>query len=71
VLEWQSHVPGQNQRQLTPQVCDQQEGLCAVLLENTFDYGQHKDLADQMRTTWEKIVHHVGTIHGREQRIAE
>ena len=30
-----------------------------------FDYGQ-KGAADQMRTMWEKIVHHVGTIHGHD-----
>jgi hypothetical protein len=30
-----------------------------------FNYGQ-KGAADQSRTTWEKIVHHVGTIHGHD-----
>jgi hypothetical protein len=34
------------------------KGLCAAL-------GIH-GAADQMRTTWEKIVHHVGTIYGHD-----
>ena len=38
------------------------KGLCAALGNHVFDYGQ-KGAADQMRTTWEKIVHHVGTIY--------
>jgi hypothetical protein len=42
-----------------------QRGLCAALGEHVFDYGQ-KGAADQSRTTWEKIVHHVGTIHGHD-----
>ena len=42
-----------------------QKGLCAALGEHVFDYGQ-KGAADQSRTTWEKIVHHVGTIHGHD-----
>jgi hypothetical protein len=41
------------------------KGLCAALGNNVFDYG-HKSAADQMRTTWEKIVHHVGTIYGQD-----
>lgn len=40
-------------------------GLCAALGNHVFDYGQ-KGAADQMRTTWEKIVHHVGTIYGHD-----
>ncbi len=36
-------------------------GLCSALGNYVFDYGQ-KAAADQMRTTWEKIVHHAGTI---------
>ncbi len=39
------------------------EGLCSALSDHVFDYGQ-KGAADQMRMTWEKIVHHVGTIYG-------
>ena len=39
------------------------KGLYSALRKNVFDYGQ-KASADQMITTWEKIVHHVGTIHG-------
>jgi hypothetical protein len=30
-----------------------------------FDYGQ-KAAADQMRTTWDKLVQHVGTSHGQD-----
>jgi hypothetical protein len=41
------------------------KGLCAALSNHVFDYGQ-KGAADQMRTTWEKIVHHVGTIYGHD-----
>jgi hypothetical protein len=41
------------------------KGLCIDLGNHVFDYGQ-KDAADQMRNTWEKIVHHVGTIYGHE-----
>ncbi len=41
------------------------KGLCAALGNYVFDYGQ-KGAADQMRTTWEKIVHHVGTIYGHD-----
>ena len=39
------------------------KGLCTALGHHVFDYGQ-KGSADQMRNTWEKIVHHVGTIYG-------
>jgi hypothetical protein len=42
-----------------------QKGLCAALTSHVFEYGQ-KGAADQMRTTWEKIVHHVGTIYGHD-----
>jgi hypothetical protein len=41
------------------------KGLCAALTSNVFDYGQ-KGLADQMRTTWEKIVQYVGTTYGQD-----
>ena len=41
------------------------KGLCAALGIHVFDYGQ-KGAADQMRTTWKKIVHHVGTIYGHD-----
>jgi hypothetical protein len=43
-----------------------QKGLCAALGDNVFNYGQ-KGSADQMRTSWEKIVHHVGTIMSQEK----
>jgi hypothetical protein len=36
-------------------------GLCAALGNNVFDYG-HRAAADQMRTSWEKLVRFVGTI---------
>jgi hypothetical protein len=41
------------------------KGLCAALSNHVFDYGQ-KGAADQMRTTWEKIVHHVETIYSHD-----
>ena len=39
------------------------KGLFAALGSHVFDYGQ-KGAADNMRMTWEKIVHHAGTIYG-------
>jgi hypothetical protein len=41
------------------------KGLCAALTNHVFEYGQ-KGAAEQMRTTWEKIVHHAGTIYGHD-----
>ena len=41
------------------------KGLCAALGNHVFDYGQ-RGCADQMRNTWEKITHHVGTIYGHD-----
>ena len=38
-------------------------GLCAALGSYIFDYG-HKGSADQMRTSWEKLVQYVGTNYG-------
>jgi hypothetical protein len=38
------------------------KGLCAALGIHVFDYYGQKGAADQMQTTWEKIVHHVRTI---------
>jgi hypothetical protein len=40
-------------------------GLCAALGINVFDYG-HRAAADQMRTSWEKLVHFVGTNYGQD-----
>ena len=40
-------------------------GLCTTLGNNVFDYG-HKAAADQMRTSWEKLVQYVGTIYGQD-----
>jgi hypothetical protein len=38
----------------------------APLLENNvFDYG-HKAAADQMRTSWEKLIQYVGTNYGQD-----
>jgi hypothetical protein len=39
--------------------------LCANLGTNFFDYGQ-KSAADLMRTSWEKLVHYVGTNYGQD-----
>ena len=39
--------------------------MCSALVIHVFDYG-HKASTDQMRTTCEKLVHNVGTIHGHE-----
>jgi hypothetical protein len=41
------------------------KGLCAALGNHVFDYGQ-KGAADATRTTWDKIVHHAGTIYGHD-----
>jgi hypothetical protein len=38
----------------------QQKKSCTNLGTNVFDYGQ-QFAADQMRTSWEKLVHYVGT----------
>jgi hypothetical protein len=40
-------------------------GLCTTLGTNVFDYGQ-KAAADQMRTSWEKLVQYVGTTYGQD-----
>jgi hypothetical protein len=40
-------------------------GMCTNLGTNVFDYGQ-KSAADQMRTSWEKLVQYVGTNYGKE-----
>jgi hypothetical protein len=41
------------------------KGLCITLGNNVFDYGQ-KAAADQMRTTWEKLVQHVDASYGQD-----
>ena len=41
------------------------KGLCAALGNNVFDYG-HKGAADQMRTSWEKLVQYVGMNYGQD-----
>ena len=41
------------------------KGLCSAIGIHVFDYG-HKASADQMSTTWENLVHYVGTIHGHD-----
>jgi hypothetical protein len=40
-------------------------GMCTNLGTNVFDYGQ-KSAADQMRTSWEKLVQYVGTNYGQD-----
>ena len=40
-------------------------GLCAALGNNVFDYG-HRAAADQMQTSWEKLVQFVGTNYGQD-----
>jgi hypothetical protein len=40
-------------------------GLCSALGNNVFDYG-HRAAADQMRTSWEKLVQFVGTNYGQD-----
>ena len=40
--------------------CTSNKGICTDLSKNVFDYG-HKAAAYQMRTSKEKLVHHVGT----------
>ena len=39
--------------------------MCSALGKNVFDYGQ-KASADQMRTSWEKLVRYVGTSYGHD-----
>jgi hypothetical protein len=39
--------------------------MCTNLGTNVFDYGQ-KSAADQMRTSWEKLVQYVGTNYGQD-----
>jgi hypothetical protein len=41
------------------------KGLCTNLGTNVFEYGQ-KSAADQMRTSWEKLVQYVGTNYGQD-----
>jgi hypothetical protein len=40
-------------------------GMCTNLGTNVFDYGQ-KSAADQMCTSWEKLVQYVGTNYGQD-----
>jgi len=40
-------------------------GMCPALGVHVFDYGQ-KATADQMKTSWEKLVQHVGTNYGQD-----
>jgi hypothetical protein len=43
----------------------QKSGLCKALESNVFDYG-HKAAADQMRTSYEKLIQYVGTTYGQD-----
>jgi hypothetical protein len=56
------HVRGQN---YTSAQTVAKRGLCAVLGNNGFDYG-HRATADQMQTSWEKLVQFVGTNYGQD-----
>ena len=40
------------------------KGMCAALGTHIFDYRQ-KASADQMRTSWEKLIQYVGTSYGQ------
>jgi hypothetical protein len=40
-------------------------GMCTNLGTHVFEYGQ-KSAADQMRTSWEKLVQYVGTNYGQD-----
>jgi hypothetical protein len=40
-------------------------GMCTNLGKNVCDYGQ-KSAADQMRTSWKKLVQYVGTNYGQD-----
>ena len=46
-------------------VTTKHKGLCSDVGIYVSDYSQ-KSSADQMRTTWEKPVHHVRTLHGND-----
>ena len=41
------------------------KGLCTTLSANIFDYGT-KGTADQMRTSWEKLMQYIGTNYGQD-----
>jgi hypothetical protein len=43
----------------------QKSGLCKALDNNVFDYA-HKAAADEMRTSWEKLVQYAGTSYGQD-----
>jgi hypothetical protein len=43
----------------------EKRGMCTNLGTNVFDYGK-KSAADQMRTSWEKLVQYVGTNYGQD-----
>jgi hypothetical protein len=43
----------------------QKSGLCATLGNNVFNYG-HRAAADQMQTSWEKLVQFMGTNYGQD-----
>jgi hypothetical protein len=40
-------------------------GLCAALGNHVFNYGQ-RAAADQMRTSWEKLIQFMGTNYGQD-----
>jgi hypothetical protein len=53
---------GQN---YTGSVNTAKRGMCNNIGTNVFEYGQ-KSAADQMRTSWEKLVQYFGTNYGQE-----
>jgi hypothetical protein len=56
---------GRGQKNYTGTVSALKRGLCTTLGTNVFDYSQ-KSAADQMRTSWEKLVQYVGTNYGQD-----
>ena len=41
------------------------KGMCSALGTSVFDYSQ-RAAADQMKTSWEKLVQYVGTTYGQD-----
>jgi len=56
---------GRGQNYLGNNATTKSKGLTSALGAHVFDYGQ-KGSADQLSTTWDKIVHHAGTIYGHD-----
>ena len=56
---------GRDQNYSSPSTGGGKQGLCSTLGKNMFDYGQTAS-ADQMITSWEKLVQYVGTSYGHD-----